>query len=70
MLGLSAPALWLDYLSLGGGLTPDEIDAFLTGHRDVSDYEHDILVHSLNERFAERDQNHPLAYARDNLPST
>ena len=65
MLGVSPRALWLDYLALGGNLNPDDIDAFLAGHQDLSDHEHDVLVHSLNERFADRGQNHPLAYAHD-----
>jgi hypothetical protein len=70
MLGLSTSALWIDYLALGGVLAPDELNAFLGGRRDISDHEHDILVHSLNERFTERAQDHPLAYARDPSPST
>jgi hypothetical protein len=70
MLGLSASALWFDYLAMGGSLPPDELNAFLAGYLDVSDHEHDILVHSLNELFAERHQNHPLAYAHDSSPST
>ena len=62
MLGVSPRALWLDYLALSGNLNPDDIDAFLAGHEDVSDHERDVLVHSLNERFADRGQNHPLAW--------
>ena len=42
----------------------------ILGYLDVSDHEYDIVVHSLNELFAERHQNHPLAYARDSSPST
>ena len=55
---------------MGGSLPPDELNAFLAGYLDVSDHEHDILVHSLNELFAERHQNHPLAYAHDPAPTT
>jgi hypothetical protein len=70
MLGLSTSALWIDYLALGGILGPGDLTAFLDGYRDISDHEHDILVHSLNERFADRDENHPLAYAQDSSPHT
>jgi hypothetical protein len=70
MLGLSTSALWIDYLALGGILAPDDLTAFLDGYREISDHEHDILVHSLNERFTDRDQDHPLAYAQDSTPRT
>jgi hypothetical protein len=68
-LGLSVAALWLDSLSLGGNLTPTEIAAFLSGRDVLSDHEHDVLIHALNERFTDRNENHPLAYASDPPPA-
>jgi hypothetical protein len=70
MLGLSTSDLWIDYLALGGILAPRQLNDFLAGNRLISDHEHDILVHSLNERFTDRDQNHPLAYAARLPPTT
>ncbi len=67
MLGLPLAQLWLDYFALGGNLPPAAIDAALSGRDGLGDYDHDVLVQALNERFTDRAQNHPLAYA-DELP--
>jgi hypothetical protein len=62
-LGLSVAQLWLDCLGLGGNLGPRALAGFLSGRAAVSDYEHDVVTQALNERFAERARDHPLAYA-------
>jgi hypothetical protein len=67
MLGLPLAQLWLDYIGLGGNLPPTVIGAALSGRVGLGDYDHDMLVQALNERFIDRAQNHPLAYA-DELP--
>jgi hypothetical protein len=68
LLGLSVDDLWVDYLALGGQLMRSDVDAFLSGSRAVDDHDHDLIVHALNERFVDREADHPLAYA-DELTS-
>ena len=67
LLELPLAQLWLDYLALGGNLPPAAIGAALSGRSGLGDHDHDLLVQALNERFVDRAQNHPLAYA-DELP--
>lgn len=63
-LGLTYYALWQAYFELGGVGRPTDIERHLGGGLQLSDLEHDMLVHSLNEMFADRDMNHPLGYSR------
>lgn len=63
MLGLSLDQLWVDYFTLGGSLSPQQIKAFLSGEHTLLDHDHDLLVHALNEHFIDQDQDHPLGYA-------
>lgn len=65
MLGLSVATVWLDCLALGGSLSPERLGAFLGGEGELSDHDHDVVAHALNERFADLALNHPLAYAED-----
>jgi hypothetical protein len=67
MLRLPLTRLWLDYIGLGGNLPPTKIQAILTGRADIDDHNHDLIVQALNERFADHDNDHPMAYA-DELP--
>jgi hypothetical protein len=62
-LGLSVAQLWLDCFGLGGNLGPRALEGFLSGRTAVNDYEHDVVTQALNERFADRAADHPLAYA-------
>jgi hypothetical protein len=61
-LGLSYLDVWVDYFALGGNLTADQLTAYLRGERDVSDVDHNVVVHALNELFVDRGDNHPLTY--------
>jgi hypothetical protein len=61
-LGVSVIELWTDYFALGGNLQPIDIDAYLAGITDVSDIDHDLITHALNERHLEQGGDHPLAY--------
>ena len=61
-LGLSMMDLWVDFFGLGGTFDVFELDRYLRGDRDVSDTDHNVVVHALNEVFSERGHNHPLAY--------
>ena len=62
-LGLSHMDLWVDYFALGGLLDLGELARCLRGERQhVSDTDHDVIAHALNERFRGLGQNHPMAY--------
>ena len=67
-LGLSVGQLWLDYVGLGGNRPLGALKGFLDGRSPLSDHDHDMVTQALNEHFADRAANHPLAYA-DELPS-
>lgn len=68
LLGLTLEELWLEYVTLGGSLPSSDIGAFLAGTGELSDHDHDMVVHALNERFVDQAMDHPLAYAED-LPA-
>lgn len=62
-LGLTVGQLWLECMRLGGNLSPDGLNTYLDGGPELTDYEHDVIAHALNERFSDRDGGRPLAYA-------
>ena len=62
MLGLSVLELWFDYIGMGGRLLPQELRARLAGDGQLDGRDHDLLAQALNERFLDRDEDHPLAY--------
>jgi len=61
-LGLSTMELWVDFFALGGTLDAFALDRYLRGDRDISDTDHNVLAHAMNEVFTDRGENHPLAY--------
>jgi hypothetical protein len=61
-LGLSYMDVWIDYFALGGNLDAGQLTDYLRGQRHVSDTDHNIVVHALNEVFHDRGDNHPLTY--------
>ena len=61
-LGLSYLDVWVSYFGLGGNLNADHLSDYLRGERDVSDIDHNVVVHALNEFFVDRGDNHPLTY--------
>jgi hypothetical protein len=61
-LGLSYLDLWIECFALGGNLAAEELERYLHGDRPVSDTDHNVIVHALNEYFFELGQDHPLAY--------
>ncbi len=63
MLHLGSDVLWVEYLALGGNLAPGHLLEFLDGDRSVTNHDYDLVVHVLNERFEDRGDNHPVAYA-------
>lgn len=63
--GLSHGELWLRYFEIGGMSTAFELEALLLGALLPSDYDHDVIVHAINERFSELGGDHPVAYRSD-----
>ena len=61
-LGLSYLDVWIQYFALGGNLDADQLTDYLRGERDVSDVDHNVVVHALNEVFVDRGDDHPLGY--------
>ncbi len=62
---LDVQQLWVAYITLGGSMTPPELEEVLRGERDISGYEHDLLTQALNDDFTSRGQDHPVPYAED-----
>ncbi len=63
--GLSHGELWLRYFELGGMSTALEVEAYLYGALVPTDYDHDVVVHAINERHVEMGGNHPVPYSDD-----
>jgi hypothetical protein len=61
-LGLSTEQLWTGYMALGGSLLPSRLEAFLDGTGQLGDYDQNLVAHTLNERFSERGEDHPMPY--------
>lgn len=62
---MSFDDLWLAYFALGGAAPPSALRPYLLG-RITEVMEYDVLAQALNERFLDRDENHPVPY-RDEL---
>lgn len=60
--GIGFERLWLDYVSLGGDATRNELRAVLDGEAPLRRLDHDRLVVALNERLAEAGQPPLLAF--------
>jgi len=63
-LDISLGDLWGSYFALGGSSSLAAVGRHLAGDDQMSDVQHDVLVQALNERFQDRDMNHPVAYSR------
>lgn len=61
--GLTISEMWLRYFALGGMASPDELEAYLHGALDPTAQEHNLIVHTINERFMESGRDHPVPYA-------
>ena len=62
---LSQLELWLRYFGLGGMTPALEFEAIMLGLLDATEYDRDVIVHALNERFTELGRNHPVPYSED-----
>ena len=56
--------LWLRYVGLGGTAPIGDMHAHIRGTAIMDTVQHDMLVQALNERFMERELNHPVPYVR------
>ncbi len=45
-----------------------QLEAFCYGAQQPSAHDRDMVVHALNERFAELGRNHPIAYSDNPTP--
>ena len=62
-LAMTVPELWLAYIGVGGNGTLPAIQAWLAGGTEIPDRDYDFLVQALNDGFADRGENHPVAYS-------
>lgn len=60
--GLSIGQLWLDYVSLGGTSSQDELGAIVDGTTNMGRIEHDFIALALNERLEDGGHGRPVAY--------
>ena len=65
LAGLTLDQLWLAYLALGGFAPRDKLRRELAGSVPLSANEHDLIAHTINERFMDLGANHPIAYRAD-----
>ena len=57
--------LWVRYFALGGMSTPLELEAYLYGALCPTAHDHNVLVHTLNERLLELGWEPEIPYAED-----
>jgi hypothetical protein len=60
--GATMDELWVDYVSLGGDASRDEIGSLLAGAAPLRPADHDRLAVALNERLDDAGLGRPLAY--------
>ena len=63
--GLTHGELWLRYFTLGGMSNALQVEAFCYGALQPSDHDYDVIVHAVNERFAELGDDRRVAYSDD-----
>ena len=64
---LTHDQLWISYFGLGGTAQPGRLVAYLEGSAQLTRDQHNVVVHALNEEFAELGQGYPVPYFE--LPS-
>jgi hypothetical protein len=62
-LGVSSEALWVGYISVGGGATFTQIERWLATTDPVPDREHDLMAQALNDRFIDTDSVQRVPYS-------
>jgi hypothetical protein len=63
--GLTHNELWLRYFALGGMSSALQLEDILSGALDPTPYDHNVIAHALNERFAELGGSRSVAYTDD-----
>lgn len=63
--GLTHGELWFRYFELGGMGTALEVEAYVYQALVPSDYDGDLIVTALNERFFELGGGRPVSYVQD-----
>ena len=58
--------LWLRYLTIGGNYSPGEVMMHVAFGGVLDDFQHDLVVHVLNERFMEITDDR-LPYLHDSM---
>jgi len=64
-LGLREP--WWTYLGFGGNQLMNVLQQELDGTLPISDIEHDMIAHAINEEFVDLGGDHPIPYWLDVL---
>ena len=54
--------LWVDYFALGGLADAPTLETYLRGDTTVTDIDHNLIAHALNEAFTARHQDSPVPY--------
>ncbi len=68
-LTMTVTELWLAYISVGGNQPLPALQGWLAGATEIPDRDYDFLVQALNDGFADRGENHPMAYSDQPLQS-
>ena len=63
--GLTNRDLWVAYYSLGGFVSPDDLDSFLAGDTVPASADYNLIAQALNDVFIARGDNHPIPYYED-----
>lgn len=61
--GITHGELFLRYFTLGGMSDALRLEAICYGALTATDHDHDVIAHTLNERFTELGRNHPVRYS-------
>lgn len=63
--GITHGELFLRYFELGGMSDALRLEAICYDALRATDHDHDVIAHTLNERFTELGRNHPVPYSAD-----
>ena len=64
-LGMSALALWIGYLAVGGDGSLSDVTAWLAGTTRLSIRDYDLLVQAMNYAFVSLGLDHQVPYSHE-----